>query len=329
MHRDVASAVRPLRREAEIVRAPGGELVFRSQGQWAVVNGVATSDLDAILDQADGGHSRAFIVNHLHPRVARPVVESVLDALATLNAPPGARTPFKPLTTVPGTEPVDSPVCVVGNGRLARAIRDRLRRHHVGHVDVLDVDAFLTIQSPEFQATLASRVVRGHLTHGPHATTGTAWNVSALAAEFAKAQLIVCALEETWGRAVLDVNAASIAARRPVMFVTMDPVSIHVGPSHVPGRTACFECADAGAPEPVRATFELCSLDALRDGDAIERALDLVAIEARSLLASTTPSQTMTRVVSFPRRNPWASASPAGAAPSSGPWSVRLPVSGR
>src|SRR5262245_39284181 len=159
MNGDRAAIVPTLRPDAEIVRAPGGELVFRSRGRFAVVEGVTTPDLEAVLQLANGQNSRESIITQLHSRVTPAVVESVVDTIAALNAP-SDDIPFRPLALVPSTEAIGEPVLVVGNGQLASLITEGLSRSSFGNVRQLHVDAFATTQSAEFEAMAASRIVR-------------------------------------------------------------------------------------------------------------------------------------------------------------------------
>lgn len=300
-----STPVPPLGPDAEIVIAATGELVLRSRGRFALVDGLRGDDLRAVLREIDGTRTVAAAIAALSDRYEEPVVRGLLDAVHDLTAAEPADPVFRAAAAPPLREVIESPVVIVGNGRLSAGLVSHLRMRGFAAVRQLDTSAFASVRHDRFRRAREERIVARHGAvvddgaYGEHSVDG-------LAREVAGAGLVVCALEGTFFRGVLDVNAACVAARTPALLVTVDADAVHLGPSYVPGLSACFECVNASAPEPMRTSLELFSTYTLAEGEPLDRVCELVATEAQALLAAALPPQLVTRLVSVPRRAPLA-----------------------
>lgn len=113
------------------------------------------------------------------------------------------------------------------------------------------------------------------------------------------ADLVIAILECTSYKVIFELQADCLNARVPSLYVTFDADGVRVGPSVVPGTTACFACSQlahfaflgqgaAGKAEDLR-TLEG------RDSEALRAA----AAEAREIVAADGEPSYLTRVVRF------------------------------
>src|SRR5581483_7337884 len=114
---------------------------------------------------------------------------------------------------------------------------------------------------PAFLAEQAERVLaRGPAVGPPASAAPTAGapdaevlaeaTVASLAALARRHALVVCALQGVPFRGILDVNQACVEAGVPCLFITADGGEVLVGPTHVPGVTACFACRELAGRFP-------------------------------------------------------------------------------
>lgn len=218
---DRSTVIAALGPDAEMVVSGTDGLVVRAGGRFAVIEDMGSTELEGILAAVDGRRSVAEIIEALSDKYDQQRVLRVLSSLGDPSVSSGPQqTPFKPAHTGTSKQAIEAPVTIIGNGRLASAI-----------VECLGSRGFQTIQRIEvgsrggdsrFREAVAARLTRRHTEVASDGDGERTWSVEQLVSEFRRVKLVICALEGSFFRSVLDVNAAGVTAGIPVLFVTVE-----------------------------------------------------------------------------------------------------------
>jgi len=239
------------------------------------VEGVDPAVLRALLATADGSRTAdelcAALSGQLDPTDAWAIVDALVGTVllparasvepSVASAPTSGRQPAEP-----GVR--SQPVAIIGNGALQAALHEAFVAAGYSRCRAFTVGSFASCSSPAFLAERAERVLApspGATAAGSGAPTVAAPDAEALAevtvADLAALcrdhALVVCALEGVPYRGLLDLNRACLESSVPCLFITVDGDDVLVGPTLVPGTTACFACRElavrfpGGAPERV------------------------------------------------------------------------------
>jgi tryptophan halogenase len=189
---------------------------------------------------------------------------------------------------------------VIGNGRLAHALRDAFHSHGIA-VQTLLPETFASCRTEAFLRFERERVIDGGTQRAPPAKpqkfdrTLHSAAIDELRELFASVELVVCALEGVPYRALLDVNAAAIASGRPCLFVRGSAARCLIGPTVVAGPTACLHCAILqeeplpGALEDAREHFRAPTADDEAAGAVISDLCTACVTETQSILDRGVP----------------------------------------
>ena len=120
-------------------------------------------------------------------------------------------------------------IAVIGIGELARRISVALEQDG-RHVVRLAAGMFASQLDPAFR----EQIVVGRI----HEQDEDAWDVDRLRSDLTGARAAVCALDEIYVRAQLDVAAACSEAQVPCLFVSPAVAAIDVGPTSIGSSTA-------------------------------------------------------------------------------------------
>ncbi len=301
MTADRSAVVPRLGADTEIVIAPQGEVVLRSRGQFAVIEDFAPGDVQFVINEVDGTRTIGEIMESLSSRYGEGAILNVLDALHELSVPATPDPAFEAAFAPAHPTPVAASVLVVGNGRLSSSIAESLRRRFAA-VRHCDARAFASCRDERFRRARDTRILLRHSETENDLQDGrAAQDVERLTRQCTEVQLVVCALEGTFFRGVLDVNAACIGAGVPAIFVTVDFDAVHVGPSYLPGLSACFECGDASVPVTIRDCFELFSTYSVSEDMPLDPLLECIGGEAQALTSGALRPRLITTLASFPK----------------------------
>jgi tryptophan halogenase len=138
-------------------------------------------------------------------------------------------------------------VVIVGNGLLSEAILEEVQQVSAIEPYLIQVGAFASCLDREFRdAANTSVPVTEDDRPPPSALASSLVDVMTsveLLALFDAHDAVVCALEGTRYRALLDVNAAAITSGRPCIMCTVDGEQVVLGPTLVRTQRACLGCA--------------------------------------------------------------------------------------
>jgi thiazole/oxazole-forming peptide maturase SagD family component len=209
-------------------------------GRDASGGGFALEDLDldglrAVLGAIDGEKTVSEVAARLGREFdAGDVVALIAQLQGTV------------LEEVPRTKAIRGradPLCIVGDGPMARRIADELAERGWSDIEALACPRFASCEAAEFRDGLSAVSVLGGRGGGLPPGAAPATTVEDLGSTFAKRALVVCALEDVHGQAILDVNAASLASGTPAIFVAAQGSRSVLGPTLVPWRSPCFACS--------------------------------------------------------------------------------------
>ncbi|HEX4340937.1 MAG TPA: tryptophan halogenase family protein [Polyangiaceae bacterium] len=193
--------------QSQILKGAGELLVARGPESWKIT-GISRERFEQVLALVDGRRSVAEIVAEAGAGDARGLLDLMNGKALRRKRLPGATSSKSGRLAGSLAHPR---VLVFGNGLLGAAIVDELTRSNTS------------------EAELVERLSLGDLR-----------------AQLDAHDLVVCALEDTRYRALLDVNDAALATGRPCIPVVVDGEDVVLGPTVVRTQRACFGCAVLG-----------------------------------------------------------------------------------
>jgi tryptophan halogenase len=303
--------------QAEAVVAQDGRMLLRNGTRTIVARGLRPQMLEAVL-AAVGSGSRPYdeVRAQLAQRYTDAYAQALLDgligtvlAVTDAGAAPAGSPPADP--PPPGAATIAAAVAVVGDGPLADAIAGELAQRAFTRVQRSGAARFASCEDAGFRARRRERVplaISRPPTAGHAAEPLSGTDLDAL---LRAVDLCVCALEWVPYRAQLDVADAALRTGTPVLFVTAARDGAIVGPTYVPGATACFECeriaalgdevGGGGAPAELIEYLSCHGLAASPRGTALAaRACAEVAREVQTRLAPAQRGGLLSRVARLP-----------------------------
>jgi hypothetical protein len=237
--------------QAEAIVAQDGRMLLRNGARTIAARGLQPSMLEAVVE-AVGSRPRPYeeVLAQLAQRYTHGYAEALLDGLIgtvlTNVAPDDGPAPADrpPPDRPPSGDPTaGARVALLGDGPLADAIAGELAQRGVTPLARRRA-CFASCEDAGFRARRRERVplavsapASAHGNGGGEPLDGG--DLDALMGEV---ELCVCALEWVPYRAQLDVVDAALRTGTPVIFVTAARDGAIVGPTYIPGSTACFEC---------------------------------------------------------------------------------------
>lgn len=135
-------------------------------------------------------------------------------------------------------------VAILGNGLLGEAILNEVRELSGIEARLVVIGGFASCRTREF--TEAAKRCTPWVEANPLASAGEIITPEGLRELIDAHDAVICALEGTHYRALLDVSAAAIQHGRPCVPVVVDGEEVVIGPTLVRTQRACFGCAVLG-----------------------------------------------------------------------------------
>ena len=217
--------------DAVVVRAPGVDIfvagathVVKSPAGAFLVHGLDDKLLRAVLCEVDGRKTVAEVCASIASRDKRGAIRRMIATLtpAVLWLISPARIVAESADRVP-SPPREANVVVVGNGRLGQSL---WRFFSVG--GYMSVE-FICDWPPD---ALPRR----------ESSQGARQDAGDVSATIQKHDLVICALEDVDYRCVADLWR-SLSSSTTCLFIGADPSGVQIGPTTIPGVTACPFCA--------------------------------------------------------------------------------------
>ncbi len=194
---------------SQVLFGEGEILLVRGPESWKLT-GFTRERFESVLGLVDGRRSVGEICSTAHAADARWLID-LLDGKAIRRRTPadGSTAGGAPHRLAGGA--AVTRVLVLGNGLLGAAIADELRQSSAAEAQLVERPA-LTELRPLFESC----------------------------------DVVVCALEDTRYRALLDLNDEAISTGRPLIPVVVDGEDVVLGPTVARTQRACFGCAVLG-----------------------------------------------------------------------------------
>ena len=219
----------------DVVASGTNDLVIKNANTTSVVLGLSLDDLRTILAAVDGEKDLEAIIADLAEEYDPDDLRRVLEELN------GSVISFGPtLVGGPGPERAlaGARVLVVARGLLGQTIHALLSEEGA-RCEVWPDAPFASCVDERFRSASRTRSLANE-PPAPSSAAATPWTVDALVQWFRGCAVVVCALEDVFYRAILDVNRAAFLAGVAVVYATADGT----------GRAA----VDLDVPGPQRAT---------------------------------------------------------------------------
>jgi tryptophan 7-halogenase len=227
---------------AQVLRCSDGQIVVCRGEETFAVRGLDPDDLAAILAAVDREADLAGVVRSLSAAYEE---EDVRQALQELD-----RSIIQlPAAVVPKAVPSDYRLAGLLAGpfgdELVTALASRLR----SPLARLPTAPLLSAAEGPARGDGPEAVLYGPRLPGPtgaggaQTVGGRAQTLDELAAAMQSHDLVVCHLDGAFHQSYMDVAACAARVRTPVLFVSGGSDGLTLGPLFVPGKTACFSCA--------------------------------------------------------------------------------------
>nr|UZC79437.1 KrmI [uncultured bacterium] len=285
----------------ELMALDSQSFVVRTQNDFVHVEGFSRDKITALL-QALAHAATDAEIQEVFPEAGRPEGARLLRRLRA-----GAPSVAKPAVLYrSGASSKDEAaplqprsIVILGNGALAAALQARLREQGIGRIRTVCVRSFVSLNDASFTKR-ANELYPQPLSSPSESslddfacvsdTVMETANEPMLAEVMQGSELVVCALENTYYQAFIEVSKATHALGLPILFVTANRQTCMVGPLSIPGVTVTFreayeamfhKMAPSVNPEGFLAYVHAQSLD-LAHGQAV---LQFVEQELRTLLS--------------------------------------------
>lgn len=250
-----------LRPAIQISLLPPDKLLAVSGSERHIILNLDAEDLQTIIEQIDGRRTVADVLAALDEDYDSDSLRAVLlslcgKVLAIKEAGAGPEQPSEqqsaPIGTLP-TQVLGQRVGAFISGPLGAALVDILGT--AGFTDIQWYDG--TVAAAEYVRALRSQLVVGATPNPEPGSITCQYGVrvelpgrpsGAELADLCRARdVILCCLEGTSQRAVLDINRAALDSGTPCYFITPEPgqeaSALACGPLLIPWRTGCYECS--------------------------------------------------------------------------------------
>lgn len=220
----------------DVIATPQDQVLARIGGATLQLGPASADQARAVLRRFDGERTFGEVCKGLDEEASRfvPFVKRLVElgvlARRCASAPSAA-----------------ARVLVVGGGRLAIYLVDLLIADGLLVERLVAGEGFASCEAPAFARRQEGARITSAPVLEPRRRDEAPLTIEALTQRCGAVSAVVCALEAVPYRAVLDINAACLSARRPCLFVTPRPDgAVMLGPTLIPGQSSCFACLGLG-----------------------------------------------------------------------------------
>ncbi len=262
----------------DILETDGNHIIKSAAGIFRV-HGLDDTHLHSVLSAVDGRKTAAEVCTSLSSTLSP---EAALRMIATLT--PAVFWTLSASRLAAGTsqqsisEPYAAKLLVVGNGRLAQS----LRRFFVD-------GAFASVQLISYWSTVKAS------THMPSAQAPDSETPKSdrhippdhLTLMIRNSEFIVCALEDVAYPSAIDCYRSILSSGTACLFIGAEPSGLQLGPTTIPGLTACPVCAQLARYEFHTAASPLRRVTDLLKKTRLRSAADVVPLSAFEYICAT------------------------------------------